>query len=77
MELDLASLASVRSFCDAWDKRNAPIDILVNNAGVFAMGGNSDTHTASRPALSSLNGRYQCQIESTGLSFPPAAEVDR
>ena len=39
MELDLASLASVRAFCNAWEKRDDPIDILVYNAGVFAMGG--------------------------------------
>jgi NAD(P)-dependent dehydrogenase (short-subunit alcohol dehydrogenase family) len=31
--LDLADLASVRAFADAWD---APIDVLVNNAGVMA-----------------------------------------
>jgi NAD(P)-dependent dehydrogenase (short-subunit alcohol dehydrogenase family) len=31
--LDLADLASVRVFADAWD---APIDVLVNNAGVMA-----------------------------------------
>ena len=31
--LDLADLASVRAFADAWD---GPIDVLVNNAGVMA-----------------------------------------
>jgi NAD(P)-dependent dehydrogenase (short-subunit alcohol dehydrogenase family) len=31
--LDLASLASVRSFADDWD---GPIDVLINNAGVMA-----------------------------------------
>ena len=30
--LDLADLASVRSFADAWDR---PLDVLVNNAGVM------------------------------------------
>ena len=32
-ELDLASMASVRAFADAWD---GPLDLLVNNAGVMA-----------------------------------------
>ena len=32
--LDLADLASVRAFADAWD---GPLDILVNNAGVMAV----------------------------------------
>src|SRR3954447_24324203 len=32
--LDLADLASVRDFADAWD---GPIDVLVNNAGVMAV----------------------------------------
>jgi NAD(P)-dependent dehydrogenase (short-subunit alcohol dehydrogenase family) len=31
--LDLADLASVRAFAEAWD---APIDVLINNAGVMA-----------------------------------------
>ena len=35
--LDLASLASVRSFAAAWE--GAPLDILVCNAGVFTMVG--------------------------------------
>jgi NAD(P)-dependent dehydrogenase (short-subunit alcohol dehydrogenase family) len=33
-ELDLADLASVRAFADAWD---GDIDVLVNNAGVMAV----------------------------------------
>ena len=33
--LDLAALASVRSFAEAWGER--PLDILVNNAGVMAI----------------------------------------
>src|SRR3954469_24399043 len=32
--LDLADLASGRSFADAWDER---LDVLVNNAGVMAV----------------------------------------
>jgi NAD(P)-dependent dehydrogenase (short-subunit alcohol dehydrogenase family) len=32
-ELDLASMASVRAFGEAWD---GPLDILINNAGVMA-----------------------------------------
>jgi NAD(P)-dependent dehydrogenase (short-subunit alcohol dehydrogenase family) len=31
--LDLASLASIRAFADAWE---GPIDVLINNAGVMA-----------------------------------------
>uniref|UniRef100_A0A061S982 Forever young oxidoreductase n=2 Tax=Tetraselmis sp. GSL018 TaxID=582737 RepID=A0A061S982_9CHLO len=38
MQLDLASLDSVRAFCDRWEKSQRPLHILVNNAGVFAMG---------------------------------------
>jgi NAD(P)-dependent dehydrogenase (short-subunit alcohol dehydrogenase family) len=33
-ELDLADLASVRRFADAWE---GPLDVLVNNAGVMAV----------------------------------------
>jgi NAD(P)-dependent dehydrogenase (short-subunit alcohol dehydrogenase family) len=33
-KLDLADLASVREFAEAWDE---PIDVLVNNAGVMAI----------------------------------------
>jgi NAD(P)-dependent dehydrogenase (short-subunit alcohol dehydrogenase family) len=33
-ELDLANLASVRAFADAYD---GPVDILINNAGVMAL----------------------------------------
>ena len=32
--LDLADLASVRAFADAWDE---PIDVLIDNAGVMAV----------------------------------------
>jgi len=32
-QLDLASMASIRSFAEAWD---GPIDLLINNAGVMA-----------------------------------------
>ncbi len=35
MPLDLASLASVRSFAEHWE---GPVDVLVNNAGVMAIG---------------------------------------
>ncbi|MEI5995893.1 SDR family oxidoreductase [Paraburkholderia bengalensis] len=34
--LDLASLASVRSFCERELARRLPLDILINNAGVMA-----------------------------------------
>lgn len=37
-ELDLASLASVRSFADRWSQANpAGLDLLINNAGVMAI----------------------------------------
>jgi retinol dehydrogenase 12 len=37
MELDLSSIASIRTFADAWDARNLPLHVLLNNAGLFAM----------------------------------------
>ncbi len=39
MQLDLASLRSVRAFADSWRRRNGPLHVLVNNAGIFSMGG--------------------------------------
>ena len=36
MLLDLASLKSVRSFCDALLKGEEPLDLLVNNAGIMS-----------------------------------------
>ncbi len=36
-ELDLADLASVRSFAATWVEGGGPIDVLVNNAGVMAV----------------------------------------
>lgn len=37
-ELDLASLASVRAFADAWSAANPQgLDLLINNAGVMAL----------------------------------------
>lgn len=39
MQLDLASLRSVRTFADSWRRRNGPLHVLVNNAGIFSMGG--------------------------------------
>ncbi len=41
MNLDLASLRSVRAFADSWRRRKAPLHVLVNNAGIFSMGGAS------------------------------------
>ncbi|KAL5977158.1 hypothetical protein ACLOJK_021500 [Asimina triloba] len=38
MELDLLSLASVRSFAADWERRNQPLHVLINNAGVYLMG---------------------------------------
>lgn len=49
MELDLASLDSVRRFCDNWDRQGRLIHILVNNAGVFAMGGPSPPPPRPQP----------------------------
>jgi NAD(P)-dependent dehydrogenase (short-subunit alcohol dehydrogenase family) len=37
MELDLNSYQSVKSFAQAFNKKQLPLDILINNAGVFAM----------------------------------------
>ncbi|KAK2075921.1 hypothetical protein QBZ16_001257 [Prototheca wickerhamii] len=37
MELDVSSLASVRSFAKAWLARKEPLHVLVNNAGIIAM----------------------------------------
>ena len=36
LELDLASLAGVRSFAERELARGAPLDLLINNAGVYA-----------------------------------------
>ncbi|XP_049933041.1 short-chain dehydrogenase TIC 32, chloroplastic-like isoform X2 [Nymphaea colorata] len=35
MELDLSSLASVRSFAAAFLSSNKPLNLLINNAGIF------------------------------------------
>lgn len=35
-ELDLASLDSVRRFCERWVADDRPLDVLINNAGVMA-----------------------------------------
>jgi len=37
MEVDLASLASVRAFADAFHKQHQRLDVLCNNAGVMAL----------------------------------------
>jgi len=37
LQLDLASLASVRAFVDAYRSRHAHLDVLCNNAGVMAL----------------------------------------
>ncbi|KAM4700964.1 dehydrogenase/reductase SDR family member 13 [Discoglossus pictus] len=42
MKLDLASLASVRSFCKAFLSTEPRLDILVNNAGIEGYGKTSD-----------------------------------
>ena len=34
MSLDLASLASVRQFIQAFQEKNLPLHILINNAGI-------------------------------------------
>lgn len=39
MELDLSSLASVRRFAAAWEKRGLPLHVLICNAGIFSMSG--------------------------------------
>jgi len=37
VELDMASLASVRAFAEAYVGTGAPLDLLINNAGVMAL----------------------------------------
>ena len=37
MEVDMASLASIRSFATAFAGRGIPLDLLINNAGVMAL----------------------------------------
>lgn len=37
VELDMASLASIRSFAASFAARGLPLDILINNAGVMAL----------------------------------------
>lgn len=39
MEMDLASLSSVRRFAVEWDQQLKPLHILINNAGILLMGG--------------------------------------
>ena len=38
MQLDLASLNSVREFGAGWARRGLPLHVLLNNAGLFALG---------------------------------------
>ena len=37
IQLDLASLTSVRAFATSWKQTSRPIHVLVNNAGIFSM----------------------------------------
>ncbi len=37
VEVDMASLASIRSFATAFARRGIPLDLLINNAGVMAL----------------------------------------
>jgi NAD(P)-dependent dehydrogenase (short-subunit alcohol dehydrogenase family) len=37
VELDMASLASIRAFAAAFAARHIPLDILINNAGIMAL----------------------------------------
>jgi len=61
MNLDLASLRSVRAFADSWRRRKAPLHVLVNNAGIFSMGGASrGAVTPRHAALQEAQGERCC-----------------
>ena len=61
MNLDLASLRSVRAFADSWRRRKAPLHVLINNAGIFSMGGASRGAVPPRhAALQEAAGGERC-----------------
>eukprot|EP00245_Coleochaete_scutata_P004991 TRINITY_DN18157_c0_g1_i1.p1 TRINITY_DN18157_c0_g1~~TRINITY_DN18157_c0_g1_i1.p1 ORF type:complete len:314 (+),score=50.10 TRINITY_DN18157_c0_g1_i1:394-1335(+) len=55
MELDLASLASVRAFTNAYKAKNYPLNILINNAAVMAT------------PFSTTNDGYELQFQTNHL----------
>lgn len=57
MELDVSSLASVRSFAAAWAGRGLPLHALINNAGIFAM---------SAPREETVDG-FECHLGTNYL----------
>lgn len=84
--LDLADLASVRAFTDAW---RGPVDVLVNNAGIMALPElerNAQGHelqfatnflghfaltTGLHSALAAASGARIVSVSSTGHLFSP------
>lgn len=46
MQLDVASLQSIRDFAQKWNQQQRPLYGLINNAGVFFMAGESTVAAA-------------------------------
>lgn len=61
-QLDVASIASIRSFATQWGKR--PLHVLINNAGLFTIGG--------RSFLADLSW-FGCQACCVQQDIPPGA----
>lgn len=90
MQLDNASLASVRSFADAFKAKHERLDILLNNAGVMAIprketedgfetqfGVNHLAHFAlTGHLLDLLNSTPGARVHSTASSAAFNAEID-
>ena len=66
-ELDLADLASVRAFADAFVRRRTPLDILVNNAGRLVPGKRQTTKDGFELTF---GGNHLGPFAVTGLLLP-------